>query len=411
MTEKLRRIMARQSETRERLNHLLVIDEPSDAETRELADLRVKAQSIEVELREALDDPESASEPGEPGAATVDPETRERLEIRERTGIAHFVNAAIGGRAVDGAAAEYAAAVGVPAMGHVPMAIFREGRRPETRAVTPGPAVDGVVAPAVPYVFERSAAAALGIAMPSTGSGQVQIPRITTAPPADTLAKDAAAPSTAAAVALDNQSPKRISGQFEIRVEDLAVYAALEDVLGEAMQGSLSDELDKEVFSGAAAGLNGLFTQATDVAIASAAETYASGIARFAALVDGKHAYSLADVRAVIGPSTFARYMSVFANTNKGDVPLYDYLAGVLGSLRVSDRMPAVANSGQKGICVLNAGPSPIRVYVWSALELVRDPYTGAGAGKVTLTATALVSEVYIPHGTEQVKEIHPKLS
>ena len=26
-------------------------------------------------------------------------------------------------------------------------------------------------------------------------------------------------------------------------------------------------------------------------------------------------------------------------------------------------------------------------------------PFTGAGAGKVTLTATALVSEVYIPHG------------
>ena len=144
MTEKLRRIMARQSETRERLNHLLGIDEPSDAETRELTDLRSKAQGLETELREALDDPESATEPGEPGGATVDPETRERLEIRERTGIAHFVNAAIGGRAVDGAAAEYAAAVGVPAMGHVPMDIFRDGR-PETREITPGPAVDGVV--------------------------------------------------------------------------------------------------------------------------------------------------------------------------------------------------------------------------------------------------------------------------
>ena len=40
----------------------------------------------------------------------------------------------------------------------------------------------------------------------------------------------------------------------------------------------------------------------------------------------------------------------------------------------------------------LTGGPSPIRVYVWNALEIVRDPYSGAGAGKVTLTATALVS-------------------
>ena len=410
MTEKLRRIMARQSETRERLNHLLGIDEPSDAETRELTDLRGKAQGLEVELREALDDPESAIEPGEPGGATVDPETRERLEIRERTGIAHFINAAIGGRAVDGAAAEYAAAVGVPAMGHVPMSIFRHGR-PETRAITPGPAVDGVVQPVVPYVFERSAAAALGVQMPSTGTGQVQIPRITTPPPADTLAKDGSAPSTAAAVALDSQSPKRVSGQFEIRVEDLAVYAQLEDVLQEALADALSNELDEEVFNGAAAGLNGLFTQASNVNIAGAVETYATGIARFAALVDGKHAYSLADVRAVIGPATFAKYMSLFANSNKGDVPLYDYLASTLGSLRVSDRIAAVVSTGQKAVCTLNAGPSPIRVYVWSALELVRDPYTNAGSGKVTLTATALVSPVYVPHGTAQVKEIHPKLS
>ena len=58
----------------------------------------------------------------------------------------------------------------------------------------------------------------------------------------------------------------------------------------------------------------------------------------------------------------------------------------------------------------MNASPSPIRVYVWNALEIVRDPFSGAGAGKVTLTATALVSEVYAPHGNSQIKEIHPKL-
>ncbi len=92
-------------------------------------------------------------------------------------------------------------------------------------------------------------------------------------------------------------------------------------------------------------------------------------------------------------------------------VPLADYLAEKLGAFRVSDRAPAKANNGQKGIVSLNAGPSPIRLYVWSSLELVRDPYSGAGAGKVTLTATALVSDVYIPHTTAQVKEIHPKIS
>ena len=87
----------------------------------------------------------------------------------------------------------------------------------------------------MPYVFQRSAAESLGIQMPTHGPGSVQIPRVTTAPPADTLAKDGAAPSAAAVIALDSKTPKRISGQFEVRVEDLAVYPELENVLGEAL--------------------------------------------------------------------------------------------------------------------------------------------------------------------------------
>ena len=103
-------------------------------------------------------------------------------------------------------------------------------------------------------------------------------------------------------IALDSQTPKRIAGQFEVRAEDLAVYPELETVLGESIRGALSNELDEEVFNGAAAGLNGLFVQATDVTVATAVETYATGIARFAALVDGQYAYSLDDLRCVVGP-------------------------------------------------------------------------------------------------------------
>ena len=399
--------MLRQSETREALNEEVGKDTPDEAR---LTELRGKAQAIEVELRTALEDDET---PATETTTTTDPETRERLEIRGRTGIADFIRAAAGGRSVDGAAREYAAACGVSEMQSLPLAIFRDGRPSlETRALTPGPAVDGAVEPVVPYVFEATAAASLGIAMPTTGAGAVQTPRVTTAPPAGTLAKDAAAPSTAAAIALDSQSPKRIAGQFEVRVEDLAIYPELENVLGEAIRGSLGSELDEQVFNGTNAGgdLKGLFKQATDVAIAGATETYATGIARFASLVDGTHSYGLGDIRAVVGSRTFAAYMGLF-HGGSGDTTLADYLRRELGSFRVSDRVPAFAANGQKGIVALTAGPSPVRLYIWSALEIIRDPYSGAGSGKVTLTATALVSDVYIPHGNAQVKEIHPKLS
>ena len=93
--------------------------------------------------------------------------------------------------------------------------------------------------------------------MPTHGPGQAQIPRVTTPPPADALGQNAAAPSSAAVIALDTQAPKRIAGQFELNVEDLAVYPELENVLGESIRGALSNELDNEVFNGNAAGLNG----------------------------------------------------------------------------------------------------------------------------------------------------------
>ena len=205
--------------------------------------------------------------------------------------------------------AEYAASLDIPTSGRLPMAIFAPTAPTnthlhiptvETRAVTPGPAVKGILQPTVPYIFERSAAASLGISMPSVAPGQVQIAKITTAPPADTVQKDGAAPSTAAAVSLVSQSPIRIAGQFEVRTEDLTVMPSLETALSESMQGSMSSELDEQTFSGAAGELNGLFTQAADVSAAGSVETYSTGIKRFAELVDGKHAYDLSDVRAVI---------------------------------------------------------------------------------------------------------------
>ena len=404
-------IQGKQSELRSRLAGLAAQDTRTADEETELTAVETKLSGCEPELRSAL----AAAAAEDDTARTVettDPENRERLELRGKTGIGDFLSAAAVGGPVTGAAAEYAAACGVPVGGYLPMAIFA-GSAPtvETRAITPGPAVKGALQPTVPYVFERSAAASLGIIMPSVPMGQVQIPKVTTAPPSDTLAKDGSAPATAAAVSLVNQAPVRIAGSFEVRTEDLAVMPTLEATLAEAMQGSLSNELDESTFNGASGELNGLFTQASAVSAASAVETYTTGIGRFASLVDGRHAYTLADVRAVIGSDTFALYAGVFANTNKGDVSLFDYLTRMLGSIRVSDRVPGKSSNAQKGIVVLSASSTPPKIHVWDAMQIIRDPYSGAGAGKVTITATALVSPLYIPHGTSQVKEVHPKIS
>ena len=410
---------AQRIKTAARLNAIAALegDAFTDAIRAEAGKLEIEHRDSGVKLSALLATEDAERQVAEREAAalgnlTGDAEQRERRELRGKTGIADFLKAAVGGSAVVGAAAEYAAACNVPDVGHVPMALFERSTPPvEERAITPAPAVKGPLQPTVPYLFERSAAASLGIMFPSVPSGQVQIAKVGTAPPSDTLAKDASAPATAAAVTLVNQSPVRIAGSFEVRVEDLAVMPTLEDALSEAMQGSLSNELDEQVFNGASGELNGLFTQATDVAAASSAETFTTGIARFAALVDGRHAYDLSDLRAVIGSKTFALYAGLFANANKGDLSLFDYLSMHLGSIRVSDRVPAVASTAQKGIVVLSSSSTPPKIHTWSSIRITRDPFSGAGEGRVTLVATSLVSPLFIPHGTAQAIEVHPKLS
>ena len=164
----------------------------------------------------------------------------------------------------------------------------------EVRAVTPGPDAETVTTtrPTVPHAFARTDAAALGVSMPMVAPGEAHYPALTTAPPAGPKAEDAAAASTAAAFSLTKREPKRITGQFLIRLEDLALMPSMEADLRRGIASATADALDSQVINGSGAGANldGLFNQATDVAIAGAVETFGTAIARYAGVVDGRHA-------------------------------------------------------------------------------------------------------------------------
>ena len=111
------------------------------------------------------------------------------------------------------------------------------------------------------------------------------------------------------------------------------------------------------------------------------------------------------------GVATFAKYAAIFANADKGDISAYDHLMGKLGGLRVSTRVPAVAAMAQKGVAVLSAQGQPITVPVWRGVELLIDPYSQAAKGQRVITAVSLVGSPFVPYGTAQVVEVHPKLS
>ena len=161
-----------------RLNEISGLDSDDFTEA-----IRTEASALEIEYRHtgtrlsamlAVEDAErtvAEKEAAELGSlASADPEARERSEIRNRTGLADFLSAAVAGREVSGAAREYADACGVSPLGRLPLDLFGNGK-PETRAITAGPAVDGPVEPAVPFVFQRSAPSRLVFKCRCTGRG------------------------------------------------------------------------------------------------------------------------------------------------------------------------------------------------------------------------------------------------
>ena len=411
INEVLRAVFLKQSTVRERVNVLGAKSDPTDAETTELVECRNKATAIEKELREALadDNGEHVDDQG----IVEDAETRERREIRSRARVMRFVEAAANATAIDGAEAELSAAFGCRA-GHMPLCMLEE-RQVETRAVTPGVTLPNPTQAIASPIFQRTAGAALGVQFPSVSPGQAGYPVLETAPTAGTLAKDAAAPATAGAFRLDTRTPTRISGQFEVRTEDLHLLPGMEESLVGAIQDSMGDQVDAGLFNGNASNfttdgtIRGLFAQAADVTAATATETFATGVSRFAALIDGQYANGFADLRCVLGVDTFALYAGLFQSN--GDVSLWDYLMGKLGGVRVSKRIPAAASNVQKGLVSRTAGSQPIRVPVWSSIQLIRDPFSEAGKGRVKVTAVMLIGSPHLPYGQSTIIEVHPKVS
>ena len=407
------KIELRRSECRQRLGAISELE--GEALTDDVASerdgLMGELRNSEGQLQASI-----AAEAAESAKAVTEPtessESRERRELRSRARVSDFLTSALTGRPVTGASGEYADAVGVP--GFMPLDLL-DGPEPEERAVTPGPDSGTVTAtrPTVPFAFSRTDAAALGIAFPMAAPGEAHFPALTVAPPAGPKAADGAAAQTAAAFTLTKREPKRITGQFLIRLEDLALLESMEEDLRRGIASAMANSLDAQVIGGDGSGANldGLFNQATNVAVDGTKETFGTAIERLAGVVDGTHANGFGDIRALIGVATFALYAAIFANSNKGDISAYDHLTSKLGMLRVSTRVPAVASNGQKAIAVLGAQGQPITVPVWTGVELIVDPYTQAAKGQRVVTAISLVGSPFIPYGAAQVIEVHPKLS
>ena len=270
----------------------------------------------------------------------------------------------------------------------------------ETRAVSPAPATGTPqnTTAIMPAVFDRSAAAGLGVEMPMVAAGSASYPVITQSVTAGARAKGGAAPETAATITPYIVSPRRITGSFRIAREDEAMLPDLEPALRRDLGDVLSDTVDGQVIGGdnQAPNLNGIATQLTGpTAPATGAETFDRYVGAAASHVDGLYSYTLGDVRLLVGPHTYRHAAATFRGTD-GEMSAQTYLGTHTGGFRASRRIADPASNVQRAI-VRRAAPGRVAVApVWQGVELIRDPYTGAGKGETVLTVLLLMGGVAI---------------
>ena len=189
--------------------------------------------------------------------------------------------------------------------------------------------------------------------------------------------------------------PVRLSAGYLFNSRQTLQLKNFEAILRRDLAAVLSDAMDNQVVNGDGSepNVSCFLNELPAVTRPSAADTFASYLSKFTGAVDGLNAYTLADLRAVMGAATFNHMYSQYRSDNS-DLPAYEALASRVGGISVSSRIPAPTTSGgeantQRNIVSLTSYPGRNAVApIWRGVELIRDPYTLAGKGQVRLTAS-----------------------
>ena len=382
------------------INGLPDTEQPTTEQQGRMTELRSTAAGLETRVAAATETEQRALQNAP--EHTVDGAERERRELRSRSRLGRWFEAAISGRNLAGAEAEVATAYGCPDA--IPLEMFerRADAQGETRAVTSAPStVDENLAPIVPALFDRSAASWLGVEMPVVPTGDAGYPVLSTSVTGGVVAKSAAAAETAGAFTVTMAQPRRVTGSFRFLREDAARLNGMEAALRANIESVLSDEIDKLVINGSGTGdgaINGLLAILDNpTAPVADQETFARYVAAAASHVDGLFAVDLSGIRQLVGVATYAHMASAF-RSNNDSMTAEGWLSDRSGGVRTSRRIAAARSNIQQAIVRLS-NPAGDRVAVspvWNGIELIRDNITGAGKGEIVVTGLLLMGDVVI---------------
>ena len=407
MTEaqtRLRELKARQSKERGRMAELATAAELTDETRAELDGIETGTPDLERQLRAATtavetEEAEQRAEGADAKKPDGDVETRERAELRAKVSLARYVGTAADDELLDGAEAEYNAALGI-VQGRQGTRFPLELLAPpvEQRATTD---TDTTTIPRrwLDRLFAGTAAEAVGITMESVPAGVASFPVTTAGASAAQRQRSTDAAADAAwTIGVVEMKPKRNAVRLVFSIEDAARIPGLESALTRDLRMALMEGIDRAVFLGdaGASGNDADIVGLSSALIGETTITQANKImgpqtlAAFTGLVDGISAMSLDDIRVVTSIGAWRLWENTIINTttatNNQTLAAFLRVAGMAWMSR-GEIDTNTANGDFGAFIGLGRGIEGAGVAaVWEAGELIRDPYSGAAKGEVALT-------------------------
>ena len=399
------KLQVAQSENRSKIAGILDTEEDKREKTwqSDLEGLTNRAQSLELELRAALVAGEESTEE-KTEKTTESTEDLERREPEKSIGFEPYVRAAMSGHGVaSGPEAEFNQEFGLSSE-QFPLELLTRGDDLgdlEKRASIDGDAKVNQGGSWIDRLFSDTAAQRLGVTFPSVAPGVAAYPVTTGGGEPVQRGREQAAAAGVYTKTVTELKPTRNAVHGVYSIEDNARLPGLADAIGRDMRAAMVEKIDRTIFVGDTgadentADIAGLTTATgiTEITLTQANKVMGlEWLKLFAALMDGKHAASEADLNIVLSVGANQLLLSTRELAAVSSETMARFLRGNGITWSTRGEIDTTTDNNKFGAFIgLKRGQAGTAVApVWSAATLIRDPYSGAKSGEVQLTLSYL---------------------
>lgn len=376
MNETLRGLFRAYLEARTALQALA--DDAADTEVRAAEAAVTEAQNA---LQEGLAEPEPEQEP-------------EIRSLIERTPLAGYLTPYARGVRLEGEARELNQALHLDDVSQIPweaiMASEAEIRQDAATTVAAG-SININTMPILSRVFHRTEAAFLGVTMPMVAPGQAYYPVLTGGTDYGMHGPGSAQAATAATFEVEAVKPTRATARYLYQIEGEAELGGeLEAVLSADLRMVMGQAFDVQAIAGDGTGANvkgiqtSLGDRPADPGKVATAEDYRSAIID---AVDFTYTGSENEVRMLVADQVWKHARRTYQDT-ENTIDSVTAMQNLGASLRRSGRI--TGNKAKVGYGIRTSQPMAAIMPVWQGVTAIRDPYSDAASGQVSLTMHAL---------------------